>query len=98
MATDKTPTHKRISSAENSSMQWKMKAIERREAAERLKEQLETEAKNVQSKNAELDAANKRCADLEKQLIKLAEQLKFAGQAISKQQVELNTFKKKQFR
>ena len=37
MATDKTPTHKRISRAENSSTQWKMKAIERREAAERLK-------------------------------------------------------------
>lgn len=98
MATDKTPMHKRISRAENSAIQWKMKAIERREITERLKEQLEIEVKNIQAKNAELDEANKRHADLEKQLGKLAGQLKLADQAIIKQQAEMNAFKKKLFR
>lgn len=98
MATDKTPIHKRISRAENSAAQWKMKAIERREAAERLKEQLEAEVKNMQIKNAELDETNKRCTDLEKQLSKLAGQLKLADQAIIEQQAEMNAFKKKLFR
>jgi chromosome segregation ATPase len=95
MATDKTPAHKRISRAENSVAQWKMKAIERREAAEALKEQLATALENVRIKNAELDEANKRCANLEKQLSELAEQLKLANQAITKLQAEMNEFKKK---
>lgn len=61
MATDKTPAHQRISRAENSATEWKMKAIERREAAEALKGQLATASKNVKIKDAELDEANKRC-------------------------------------
>lgn len=95
MATDKTPVHKRISRAENSAAEWKMKAIERREAAEALKEQLATASENVQIKNAELDAANKRCVNLEKQLNEVAGQLKLANQAIAKLQAEMNEFKKK---
>lgn len=95
MATDKTPEYKRISRAENSAAEWKMKAIERREATEALKEQLETAVKNVQIKNAGLDEANKRCANLEKQLGELAGQLKLANQTITKLQVEMDTFKKK---
>jgi chromosome segregation ATPase len=95
MATDKTPAHKRISRAENSSTHWKMKAIERREKSEILKEQLETASKNIQLKNAELDEANKRCANLEKQLGELAGQLNLANQATTKLQAEMNALKKK---
>jgi chromosome segregation ATPase len=95
MATDKTPVHKRISRAENSASHWKMKAIERREAAETLKEQLAIASENVQIKNAELDEANKRCANLEKQVSELAEQLKLADPAITKLQAEMNASKKK---
>lgn len=95
MATDKTPAHQRISRAENSAAEWKMKAIERREAAEALKEQLATASKNVKVKDAELDEANKRCANLEKQLNELAGQLKFSIQSITKQQAEIDALKKK---
>lgn len=95
MATDKTPIHKRISRAEDSAAEWKMKAIERREAAEALKEQLATALENAQIKNAELDEANKRCANQKKQLNELTEQLKLANQAITKQQAEMNALKKK---
>lgn len=95
MATDKTPAHKRISRAENSATDWKMKAIERREAAEILKEQLETASKNIQIKNAELDEANKRCANLGKQLSELAVQLKLADQITINLQIEMNALKKK---
>jgi len=95
MATEKTPAHQRISRAENSAAQWKMKAIERREAAEALKEQLAIASENVQIKNAELNQANKRCANQEKQLNELAGQLKLANQAITNQQAEMNILKKR---
>jgi uncharacterized coiled-coil protein SlyX len=95
MATDKTPAHMRISRAENSAAEWKMKAIERREAAEALKEQLATASENVRIKNVELDEANKRCAIQEKQLSELTGQLKLANQAITKLQAEMNAFQKK---
>lgn len=95
MATDKTPAHKRISRAENSAAEWKMKAIERRETAEALKEQLATASENVQIKSAELDEANKRCASQEKQLNELAGQLQLANQAITKLKAEMDVFKKK---
>ena len=41
MVTDKTPPHKRIARAEKGREEWKMKAIERREEAEKLKLDLE---------------------------------------------------------
>ena len=95
MATEKTPPHKRISRAENSAAEWKMKAIERREAAEALQGQLATASENIKIKNAELDQANKHCANLEKQLSELTGQLKTANQAITNLQTEMNAFKKK---
>jgi chromosome segregation ATPase len=95
MATDKTPAHKRISRAENSATEWKMKAIERREAAEALKEQLETALENVRIKNAELDEANKRFVNQENQINELAGQLKFANHAIIKLQAAMDALKKK---
>ena len=82
MATEKTPPHKRISRAEDSAAQWKMKAIERRETAEALQGQLATASENAKIKNAELDEANKRCTNLEKQAKELIEQLRLANQAI----------------
>ena len=95
MATDKTPAHKRISRAENSSTHWKMKAIERREATETLKEQFSAMSQNVQIKNAELDEANKRCTNLEKQVRELTERLMLADQATTKLQAEMSALKKK---
>lgn len=95
MATEKTPPHKRISRAENSAAQWKIKAIERREANEALQAQLATASENAKIKNAELDEANKRCTNLEKHVNGLTAQLKGANQAITLLQAEMNTLKKK---
>jgi len=95
MATEKTPAYKRISRAEDSAAQWKMKAIERREAAEALQGQLATASENAKIKNAELDEANKRCTNLEKQTKELIEQLRLANQASTTLQAEINAFKKK---
>lgn len=72
-----------------------MKAIERREAAEVLKEQFAIASENIQIKNAKLDEANNRCANQEKQLSELAGQLKLANQSIAKLQAEIDAFKKK---
>jgi len=71
-----------------------MKAIERREAAEALKEQVATVSENIQIKNVELDKANKRCANHEKHLNELVGQLKLANQAITKLQAEMDPLKK----
>ena len=62
----KPPIHKRISRAENSAAEWKMKAIERREAAEALKGQLATAAENVKIQKEDFDESNKRCAQSRK--------------------------------
>ena len=98
MATDKTPDRMRISRAENSATEWKMKAIERREANEALKGQLLAASENIQIKNEELDEANKRCANLEKQLKGLTIPLKLANQTITKLEAEMDALKKKLFR
>src|SRR5262245_15129414 len=95
MATEKTPPHKRISRAEDSAAQWKMKAIERREAAEALQGQLATASENAKIKSAELDKANKRCTNLEKQVGELIEQLRLANQMITTLQAQMNALKKK---
>ena len=66
MATDKTPTHKRISRAEAGRDEWKMKAIERREENEQLKSQvtnLEKENKEIENM---LETANKTIIEQEK--------------------------------
>lgn len=94
MATEKTPPRKRISRAENSAAKWKMKAIERREAAEALQGQLATAVENAKIKNAELNDANKRCICLEKQVKGLTEQLKLANQATNALQADENELKK----
>lgn len=95
MATEKTPEYKRISRAENSAKQWKMKAIERRETVEALKEQLATASESAKSKNAKLDVEKKHCINLEKQIKELIEQLRLANQTITKLHTEMGEFKKK---
>ncbi len=94
MATEKTPIHKRIARAESSAAQWKMKAIERREAAEALKVQLETVSENIQIKNSELDEANKQCINLEKQVNELTEQLRNSDHMITKLRLQNDELKK----
>lgn len=47
MATDKTPTHKRITRAEEGRNQWKFKAQLRREEIEKLKRELESKEKHL---------------------------------------------------
>jgi len=98
MATEKTPDHKRISRAENSAQQWKMKAIERRETVEALNEQLETALENAKIKNAELNEVKKHSINLEKQVKDLIEQLRLANQAITALQTDMHEFKKKAYR
>lgn len=95
MATEKTPAHKRISRAENSAAEWKMKAIERREANEALQEQLATVLAKINIAHKANDEFTKRCANLEKQVKELAEQVRVADQTITKQQAEIDEFKKK---
>jgi septal ring factor EnvC (AmiA/AmiB activator) len=58
MATDKTPTHKRIKRAEEGRDDWKMKATLRREENEKLKRDLETKEKSlseIKVRNCELE-------------------------------------------
>lgn len=95
MATDKTPAHQRIARAENSATEWKMKAIERREAAEALKEQLATASKNVRLRAAELEETNNRCAEQAKQFDAFTKELELANRQIIKLQAEMSILKKK---
>lgn len=95
MATDKTPVHQRIARAENSATEWKMKAIERREAAEALKQQLVTASKNIQLKGAELEETNSLCAKQAKQIDALTKELELTNQQVIKIQAEMSTLKKK---
>ena len=98
MATEKTPTQKRMVRAENSAKEWKMKAIKRREELEALKCQLKTSHEGASIKNIALDDSAKRCAELEKQLKTATIQLEKANKIIMKQQADLDEFKKKAFR
>jgi predicted nucleic acid-binding Zn-ribbon protein len=95
MATDKTPIRQRITRAENSATEWKMKAIERREAAEALKQQLVTASKNIQLKTEELEETNNCCAEQAKQIGALTKQLELANRQTIKLQEEMSILKKK---
>jgi predicted RNase H-like nuclease (RuvC/YqgF family) len=94
MATGKTPAHKRISRAENSAAEWKMKAIERREIAEALRAQLET----ASAKSEALEKSMEHCTSLEKQVKELTAKLEHANQTITALQADMNEFKKKAYR
>lgn len=84
MATDRTPTHKRISRAEAGRDEWRGKAIERREESERLKRELA-------SKNAALELLDCKYKELQ-------EQLKQAVENLSRKEEEVEVLKKKHFR
>lgn len=91
MATDKTPTYKRISRAEKSASTWKMKAIERREENEQLQSKLAA----IEAKVASLTTLVEQYSDLQKQVKLLSNQLQEAHQIIVNQQNEINELKKK---
>ncbi len=78
MATEKTPTYKRIKRAEAGRDDWKVKALERREEIEKLRIQLTTKENHlVNSKHLqkelknELDSAKKRIQLLEEEVLYL---------------------------
>jgi len=98
MATEKTPAHKRISRAESSATQWKVKAIERREENEALREQLKTTQENAKVKSVELDEADKCQMSLKKHIAALTEQLEKVNRTNSRLQTEVDELKKKSFR
>lgn len=95
MATEKTPAHKRVARAENSATQWKMKAIERREENEALKDKLKIAQENVKVKNFELDKTEEGYMNLEKQITTLTMQLEQANLTNNQLQAEVDELKKK---
>lgn len=90
MVTDKTPPHKRIARAEQSAAEWKMKAIERREESEYLKEKLNI----LEAQLAKFSEFNKTSSDLKNQIDLLTKELHKADQIIVSLQEQL---KKKRF-
>ena len=84
MATDKTPTHKRIKRAETGRDDWKHKATLRREEIERLKRELE-------SKETVLSKALNNNHELEEKLIA-------ASKKMSEQDKLIEILKKKSVR
>jgi hypothetical protein len=74
MATEKTPAHKRIKRAESGRDNWKIKALERREEIEQLKQELASKEAKISNlvdlnnqKNEKLTEAEKRIHVLEKE-------------------------------
>ncbi len=74
MATERTPTHKRIKRAEEGRDNWKSKALARREENEKLKsdinekvERLDMLSEQNSKLKKELDEASKKIAKLEKE-------------------------------
>lgn len=84
MATEKTPTHKRIKRAESGREEWKVKALERRDENQRLKSILKSKEDHL----TELSAINNV------HRTKLNE----AEKKISKLEAEIENLKKKHFR
>ena len=85
-----TPPSKRSDRKETSSSLWKMKAIERREKNELLKERLENLEGKVNKFNGLLNQA------IDKSIVDdLKRQLEIANKIIAHQQEEILEFKKK---
>lgn len=95
MATEKTPPHKRIERAEKSAVEWKMKAIERREEAEQLKRQLDHANERLETHNKELNELKTGYINTQKQLQDLTNKLESANQTINEKQLEIHEIKKK---
>lgn len=84
MATNKTPAHKRIKRAEIGRDDWKIKAMERREENEKLKQEL-------QSKDRTLSALIDRNRELE-------DNLKTFNKRVLEQDKLIENLKKKPFK
>lgn len=90
MTKDRIPPSKRIDREETSSSDWKMKAIQRREENELLKERLENLEGKVNKFEGRLtQAIDKSIAD------DLRRQLEIANKIIAHQQEEILELKKK---
>ena len=68
MVTNKTPPHKRIARAEKGREEWKRKAIDRREEAEKLKLDLELKETRLHFANEQLKAFKDKLAATELQI------------------------------
>jgi tetrahydromethanopterin S-methyltransferase subunit G len=90
MTKDRTPPSKRIEREETSSSDWKMKAIQRREENELLKERLE----NLEGKVSKFEGRLNQAID--KSIVDdLKRQLEIANKIIAHQQKEILELKKK---
>jgi hypothetical protein len=90
MTKDRSSPSKRTDQEETNSSEWKMKAIQRREENELLKERLE----NLESKVNKLEGSVNRASD--KSIVDdLKRQLEIANKIIAHQQEEILEFKKK---
>jgi predicted nucleic acid-binding Zn-ribbon protein len=98
MATEKTPAHKRAARAEQSSTDWKMKAIERREEIESLKGQLVKANETIKCQAVALSESTNQYANLQKQIDILTKKLEDSCLRTAAVQLELAEFKKKPFR
>jgi chromosome segregation ATPase len=84
MASERTPTKKRIKRAEEGRDAWKVKAFERREENEKLKKALLTSNHNLEKLNIENE--------------KLQEELSQTADKLAKTEKEIESLKKKHFR
>jgi uncharacterized coiled-coil protein SlyX len=95
MATEKTPAHKRAARAEQSSADWKMKAIERREEVESLKGQLARANETIKCQAEALSESTKQYAILQKQIDILTKKLEDSCLRTAAMELEMAEFKKK---
>lgn len=90
MATDRTPLRKRIERAEKSAIEWKIKAIERREENERLD-------LTIKDMRAKIEKFDELINNLSQQVESLKSNLEKECQIAGKLQSENEALKKKQF-
>ncbi len=95
MATEKTPAHKRAARAEQSSTDWKMKAIERREEIESLKGQLAKANETITRQAVALSESTNQSKNLQKQMDILTQKLEDSSLKTTAVQLKMAEFKKK---
>jgi hypothetical protein len=95
MVTEKTPAHKRIARAEKSAVEWKMKAIERREETELLTGQLARANEIVQQQAAALSDALTQLEKLQKQVVVITKNFEKSRLEVAAMKLEMYDFKKK---
>ena len=71
MATNKTPTHKRIKRAESGRDDWKVKALERRDENQRLKSILKSREDHLSELSALSNEQRVKLNEAEKKIAKL---------------------------